>query len=183
MATGLFTYEHTDLSLADVIPISLGHVYRELDTPSQPRAFGIGMATNYDFEIDGSNGTWSSANLILPDARRVTYQRTSPGTSQWAVTFTTTSSPDQYYASTITWNGTGWTLALKNGTIMLFGIDSLLYAISDRNGNTVWIIRSPTTLNVTKHLVAQRPLDLAQLQFKRPGAERPGQHRSHRFVW
>ena len=148
-ATGIFTYDHTDLTLADVMPISLGHVYRELDTNTVSRAFGFNMATNYDFEVAPNNGSWSTATLILPDARRVSYQRTSSGTSQWGAAYTTTSSPDQYFASTIAWNGVGWTLTLKNGTITLFGLDSLLYSISDRNGNTVWIIRNPTTFNVT----------------------------------
>jgi hypothetical protein len=44
--SGLFLYQQTDLRLRDVVPIEFGHVYRELDTTS--RAFGIGMATNYD---------------------------------------------------------------------------------------------------------------------------------------
>jgi len=47
--TGIFTYEHTDLSLADVIPFTLTHTYRAQDTGS--RAFGIGVSDNYDVTL------------------------------------------------------------------------------------------------------------------------------------
>ncbi len=34
------------------------------DAPSLARAFGIGMATNYDYEIaQNSSGNWSTATL------------------------------------------------------------------------------------------------------------------------
>ena len=138
--TGLFTYDHTDLELSDVLPITLGRSYRELDTSS--RAFGIGMALNYDLEIVmDPSGSYSYVNLVLPNGAQVYYPRTSPGGDFLDGAYQHTSSPTIYFGSTITWNGNGWTLARKDGTMMIFGSQAMLTSIIDRNGNTIQIQR------------------------------------------
>jgi YD repeat-containing protein len=138
--TGIFLYDATDLVLHDVIPIRLARSYRELDTAS--RAFGIGMALNYDLlmRLDPS-GQYAYADLELPNAARVHYARTTSGNSFFGAVFQNSSSPTIYFGSTLTWNGSGWTLALKNGTQMLFNAASMLTSISDRNSNSIWIER------------------------------------------
>ncbi|MGH9828496.1 MAG: DUF6531 domain-containing protein, partial [Blastocatellia bacterium] len=148
MSTGISTYDHTDLSLQDVLPIQLGRSYRELDT--QPRSFGVGTAANYDLAISGdANGAWTAASLILPNAARVPYQRTSGGSGLAGAVFNASSTPGIYFGSILTWTGAGLTLRLRNGTQMLFGAGSLLASITDRNGNSVQVTRDPTTEHIT----------------------------------
>jgi hypothetical protein len=139
--TGIFTYEHTDLSLADVIPLTLTHTYRAQDTGS--RAFGIGVSDNYDMTLYvDTGGSYTYADLILADASDIHYVRTSSGTSYLDAVFQNTSSPTPFQGSTIIWTGDAWLLSMKDGTQLVFGAGSLLDSITDRNGNTLSI---PTT--------------------------------------
>ncbi len=138
--TGIFTYQQTDLTLSDVVPIQLGRSYRELDGTS--RAFGIGMAFNYDLEIvTDPSGNYSYVDLVLPDGAQVHYPRITPGGDFLDGAYQHTSSPTIYYGSTVTWNGSAWVLMRKDGTQMIFAIESMLTSITDRNGNTVQIQR------------------------------------------
>jgi RHS repeat-associated protein len=138
--TGLFTYDHTDLELSDVVPIKLARSYRELDGTS--RAFGVGMALNYDLEIVmDPSGNYSYVDLVLPDGAQVHYPRISPGGDFLEGVYQHTSSPTVYFGSTIKWAGSAWVLARKDGTQMTFGSDAMLTSVSDRNGNTVQIQR------------------------------------------
>jgi RHS repeat-associated protein len=148
--TGIFTYEHTDLTLQDVIPIRLARAYRELDTTS--RDFGIGMTNGYEFVVYAQadeSGAYNQADLILPDAGRVHYTRISTNTSLSGVVFQHSTSPTIYFGSKLYWNGNGWTVALKDGTLMTFYL-SRLWSITDRNGNTVQIQRDPVAANILK---------------------------------
>jgi YD repeat-containing protein len=141
LGTGLFTNEQTDLALSDVVPIELTRSYREKDTGSN--AFGVGMSDNYDIWISvDQGGQYTYADLILPDAGRIHYTRVSSGSSYIDAVFQANSSPTKYYGSKITWiSGTGWTLAMKDGSQMAFGGGSLVTALTDRNGNTVQVQR------------------------------------------
>ena len=138
--TGIFTYQQTDLELADVMPIQLGRSYRESDGSS--RAFGIGMASSYDLEIvTDPSGNYSYVNLVLPNGAQLYYPRISPGNDFLDGVYQHTSSPTIYFGSTISWNGSAWVLSRKDGTQMLFAIESMLTTITDRNGNSVQIQR------------------------------------------
>ena len=98
--TGIFTYDHTDLALSDVSPIQLTRSYRELDASS--RAFGFGMALNYDLEIImDPTGNYSYVNLVLPDGAQLYYPRISPGSDFLDGLYQHTSSPTIYFGSTI----------------------------------------------------------------------------------
>ena len=139
VGSGIFTYNHTDLELSDVTPIQLTRTYRENDTSSY--VFGVGIIDNYDLQIIvDSGGQYMYADLILPDAGRVHYIRTSSGTGFVDAVFQNVS-PTSYSGSTIAWSGSSWTLTLKDKTQMTFGYASMLTSITDRNGNTVQVQR------------------------------------------
>jgi len=141
--SGLFVYDHDDLTLPDVIPITLGRTYRETDTTTT--AFGIGMANVYDISVVAdAGGSYTYADLILPDAGRVHYVRTSSGSSYIDAVFQPGHTPSEFKGSTITWGiaNHGWLLRLRDGTQLKFGALSLLDSIQDRNGNTVTITRN-----------------------------------------
>jgi YD repeat-containing protein len=139
--TGLFVLEKTDLFLPDVVPIRLTRTYRPGDTVS--RAFGIGSAHDYEIFLTGALFSFSFVDLILPDGGRVHYDRVSSGTGFTDAVFEHTSTPSLFYKSRISWNGSGWDLRLKNGTVYVFGRHSgLLLGITDRFGNKISISRT-----------------------------------------
>jgi YD repeat-containing protein len=77
--------------------------------------------------------------------------RTSPGTGFPDAIFESTSTPGPYYKSTIVWNGAGWDLKLKDGTVFVFGENAPLQSIRDRYGNQITITRTNgRTGNITQ---------------------------------
>jgi RHS repeat-associated protein len=78
----------------------------------------------------------------MPDGARVHYVRISPGTLWTDAVFESTSVPGPFYKSKIAWNGNGWDLTLKDGTVYVFGNNAPLQAIRDRYGNQVTLTRT-----------------------------------------
>jgi len=137
--SGLFTSQTTDLYLPGPIPISLTRVYRQNDTNA--RAFGL--ATNFSYGMFlWSAQQYQQADLVMPDGARVHYIRTSPGTGFVDAVFESTSTPGPFYKSTIVWNGDGWNLTMKDGTVYVFGENRPLQRIRDRYGNQITLTRT-----------------------------------------
>jgi len=139
LSTGLFVLEKTDLVLPDTIPIALRRTYRPGDAASRP--FGIGSSHPYELFL-WSDNNYQELDLILPDGGRVYYVRVSSGTGFTDAVYEHTTTPSAFYKSYIYWNGTGWNLTLKNGTVLDFPDFGPLRAIRDRNGNQLTITRS-----------------------------------------
>lgn len=139
LATGLFAYEKTDLMIADTLPLMVSRTYRNGDTAT--RAFGIG--TNFDYGIFmWSAHQYQEADLVMPDGAKIHFVRTSAGAGWTDAVFECTASSTAFYQSKMVWNGNGWDLTLKDGTVYVFGENRPLQAIRDRYGNTVTLIRS-----------------------------------------
>jgi RHS repeat-associated protein len=186
--TGVFTYEHTDLQLSDVVPIQLTRSYRELDTSS--RSFGIGMASNYDLQIvQDLSGNYSYVDLVLPDGAQVYYARITPGNDFLDGVYQHTSSPSIYFGSTIRWSASAnaWLLARKDGIQMYFGLESMLTAIVDRNGNTVQIQRTTEfpngSINYNATLVTSPNGRWISLSYDSNGRVDSAQDNAGRTVW
>lgn len=140
LSTGLFVYDKTDLVLPDVIPIALTRTYRPGDPIS--RAFGRGSRHTYDLDLWRPNFTYESADLILPDGRRIHYVCSNPDAPLLGdLRFEHTETPTAFYKSTFRWNGSGWDLTLRDGTVYVFGDNAPLQSIRDRFGNTIRIVR------------------------------------------
>jgi len=88
---------------------------------------------------------YEEADLVLPDGARIHYVRVSDGTGwtdaifEHVETATTSATPTAFYKSVMSWNGNGWDLRLKDGTVYVFGENAPLQAIRDRYGNTIEI--------------------------------------------
>ncbi|MGH7622414.1 MAG: DUF6531 domain-containing protein, partial [Gemmatimonadaceae bacterium] len=143
-----------DLYEPDVIPLALTRTYESGDNLA--RVFGRGMTHPYAMFLWSAN-QYQEADLILPEGGKIHFVRTSSGTSYADAIFahqetlTTSATPTPFYKSTLTWNGIGWNLKLKNGTVYVFGENAPLQAIRDRYGNTVTITHaSGQTGNITR---------------------------------
>ncbi len=146
--TGLKVETVTDLTLSDVIPLTLTRTYRPRDTIS--RAFGLGASHSYDWFFVGSTNPYTYIDLILPDGGRIHFDRISPGTDNVSAVYEHTATGTRFYKARITWNSAyGWDLTLKDGTLYAFkdGFNATrpgqggLIKIVDRNGNIVTITR------------------------------------------
>jgi RHS repeat-associated protein len=139
LGTGLFVLEKTDVYLQDTMPIALTRTYRPGD--NQSRAFGIGATHPYDMFLWSVNN-YHEADLILPDGGRIHFVRISPGTGFTNAVYEHTSTPSVFYKSQLFWNGNGWDLKLKDGTVYVFADFAPLQSVRDRYGNQVSITRS-----------------------------------------
>jgi len=156
LSTGLFVVRKTDLVLPDVIPLAFTRTYRQGDSLSRP--FGIGATHPYEEFIVGDRNPYTYIDLILPDGGRIHYNRTSSGTGWTDAVYQHTATPTGFYGSIIAWNGNGWNLTLKNGTVYTFpdsaGLTNpakaALIGIKDRYGNQLTFTRDATTGNLTK---------------------------------
>jgi RHS repeat-associated protein len=139
LGTGLMVSEKTDLVEPGPAPIALSRTYRQGDGNSY--AFGIGQTMPYDLRLWSVNN-YQDADLILPDGGRVHYIRISPGTGFTDAVYEAQTTPTVFLKSKIAWNGNGWDLTLKDGTVYVFGDLAPLQSIRDRFGNTITIARS-----------------------------------------
>src|SRR5712691_6479050 len=143
-STGVFVLHKTDLSLPDVIPLALTRTYDSGD--GFARTLGRSMTHPYAMFLH-SELQYQQVDLILPEGGKIHYVRTSTGTGFMDAVFvhqetaTTSATPTAFYKSLIFWNGNGWNLTLKDGTVYVFGVEAPLQAIRDRYGNTVTITR------------------------------------------
>jgi RHS repeat-associated protein len=146
--TGLFVLQKTDFFIPDILPLALTRTYRPNDTVS--RSFGIGTTFPFDIFLFSAQ-QFQEADLILPDGGRVHYVRISPGVGFDDAEFEHTSTPTVFYKSRIKWNGNGWNLTLKDGTVYVFGETAPLQAIQDRYGNKITISRAGSPVgNITQ---------------------------------
>ncbi len=139
LGTGLFVLSKTDLIEPGPLPISLTRTYRPND--SQQRAFGNGTNFSLGFFLSSAQ-QYAEVDLVLPDGGKVHYVRTSPGTGWTDAIFRTTATPGAYFGSSVYWNGNGWDLRLRDGTVYVFGENAPLQSIRDRFGNSITLIRS-----------------------------------------
>ena len=147
LGTGLFIYDKTDLVLPDTIPIALTRTYRQND--SRSRAFGIGTTHNYDIFLVGDTTTYNYQELVTASGGRIRFDRTSPGIGFTTAVYRNNSVPGIWYKARISWNGVGWTLSRRDGTVLTFP-DSFsvttpqkaaLLSVTDRNGNVLELDR------------------------------------------
>jgi YD repeat-containing protein len=146
LGSGLYVQSRTDLYVGGVLPIAVIRTYRPGDYNS--RAFGVGMSLSYSSTLHSTN-QYQVVDLILPDGGLVHYTRivdpNNPTDNNWATAHFITNAPGPFYQSRIDWNGNGWTLVRKDGTVYTFGENAPLQSIQDRFGNKITVTRSNGT--------------------------------------
>ena len=138
LASGIFTYSKTDLSLPGPIPINITRVYRSEDETSSAwnnRAFGIGTRLNYDIFVYSSG---NNEYVSMPDSSSLTC---TPSGSEYVCN----SEPSGVWFGSVI-NGSN--LTRPDGTVYSFDpTTGLLLSISDRFTNSITISRGPFTEN------------------------------------
>jgi YD repeat-containing protein len=140
--SGLYESTQTDLSVNDVIPLTFTRGYNSGD--GNERALGNNSNDIYDTFLSGpalGQPAYQDATLNLIDGGTVHFTRISPGTGFDTAIFEAQSTSPQFYHATISWNGWGWNLTLRDGLTLMYGVDEPLQAIRDAQGNTVRIYR------------------------------------------
>lgn len=136
LGTGLLVDRHTDLSEPDTLPISLTRTWRQADSAVRP--FGLGQNFSYGIFLRSTN-QYQVADLVLPDSSLVHYTRVSSGTSWTDAFFMADPAPTEFDQSSLAWNGNGWDLTLRDGTIYVFGENEPLQSIRDPHGNQIML--------------------------------------------
>jgi hypothetical protein len=134
-------YEKTDLAVPDIIPINITRTYRNENSFIGP--FGRGVLHPFDIYLTFTTTCYcyQSIVLVLPDGGEVVYDRISPGGGFADAEFEATKSPT-FYKSRVKWNGTGWDLTFKDGSVWFFPEESPIQSMRDRYGNTTYLTRT-----------------------------------------
>ncbi|MEU4620132.1 RHS repeat-associated core domain-containing protein [Actinoplanes sp. NPDC023801] len=143
-STGLLVDETVDLTVDDIVPIEIKRTYQQGDVDT--RAFGVG--TNFDYGLfpwspgQIGNFDFQQFDLVQPDGSKIHYFRTSPGNDYAGAIFKADPTPTRYDGSTVAWNGDGWDVKLRDGTVYVLGDESPVQEIRDKFGNTTTITRA-----------------------------------------
>ncbi len=146
-ATGFFINTETDMSIPDVIPISVTRTYMSNDTAVH--AFGIGTNFTYAMHLYTPDSN-SDVYLVLSDGSQVHYALQSTSPYIWK----NLDSPSAFYGSVMEYfPGNGQanltqdliTVTLVDKTVLTFASDASqnqLLSMADSNGNTVRVTLS-----------------------------------------
>ncbi|MEV4640471.1 RHS repeat-associated core domain-containing protein [Actinoplanes sp. NPDC049548] len=149
LSTGLLTDAHTDLTVADSMPLSVTRRYWQGD--DEAREFGVGVTGTYGMFLH-SEKQYEQVDLYVPGGTKVHFVRTSPGTSYSDAVFEARDTAGEYRGAVVSFGsdpalGTshGWRLKRRDGVTMVFPMYSPVLAIRDRNGNQITMTRSEGT--------------------------------------
>ena len=143
LASGLFSRSMTDLSISDILPISLTRSYMSSD--ANYRDFGLGMSLSYEMFPEltgGSTGTAAAEEysqlVIETPTSGIAFQNTTPAYGDFSdALFVAQTQPGPFLGAQATWTGNGFAVKQRNGMLYAFGYHSPLTYMQDRFGNRV----------------------------------------------
>lgn len=112
----LFPIE-TDLYVTDSMPLAFTRTYYPTD--DWARKFHVHLPHVYDPYLTGSRFPYTYSNWLLPDRQTIHFERISPGTGFADYVAECNSNVLSFGGSRIAWNGSGWDLALTDGSTYL----------------------------------------------------------------
>lgn len=116
--SGLYVRTTVDFSIDDTIPLAVQRTYRNNDHFS--RTFGVGTNHPYDMFLTGDAVKFTYVSVITADGAPIRFERISPGTGYADAVFEHTATPTIFLGARMAWNGTGWTVQLKDGSSYKF---------------------------------------------------------------
>jgi YD repeat-containing protein len=137
----------TDLFVPGAMALSVTRCYRSWDSFS--RTFGQNTAFSWDLFPVGSRQPYTYVEIIPCDGNRLRYERISKGTGYADAVYEHRTTNTAFLGSRISWNGNGWDLRLRDGSLYLFpesyhakkSIDGALIEFRDVNGLAVKLER------------------------------------------
>ena len=96
--------------------------------------------------------------MILPDGQRIRYNciEGADCSNYVPARLEHTATQTEFYKSIISWNGVGWDLTMKDGTVYMFADNGKPTAIRDKLGNQLMISRG--TGRLPARIVSARPM-------------------------
>ena len=118
LSTGVYSRENEDLIVRGTPPLILKRTY--LSGYNRPLAFGIGTTHSGDIWLRGDGQRFQWAELILDSGRRVTFQRTSHGTSVTNAMYMHRDGLPGWAGARLGWTGMHWALRRRSGALSVF---------------------------------------------------------------
>nr|WP_312249989.1 RHS repeat-associated core domain-containing protein [Stenotrophomonas geniculata] len=136
LRTGRFTYQETDISIADVMPLILGRNYRPSD--SVKREFGIGTGAGFNYRIARKN-SYAQMQLVLPNGTPLVFQQTSGSEAYGTWRYNGKHGFSGAVLASESEGGWKYRLKLRDGSQMTFEQYSpnRIKTVQDRFGNTI----------------------------------------------
>jgi hypothetical protein len=117
-STGFYTRENDDLVVRSTPPLILRRTYRSGYRVS--RQFGIGTTHPGEVWLRGDGQKFQWAELILATGHRISFRRTSPGTSFFNAMYLHRSSRREWDSARLGWTGLNWVMRLPDGSVSYF---------------------------------------------------------------
>jgi len=138
----------TDLVVPGETPLSVTRCYRAWDTHS--RTFGRNTALSWDLFPVGSRQPYTFIDVVPCDGYSFRYVRISKGTGYADAVYEHRITNTPFLGSRISWNGNGWDLKLRDGSLYLFPesyyakrpVDGALIEFRDKTGTVVKMDRA-----------------------------------------
>jgi YD repeat-containing protein len=117
-STGFYTRENDDLVVRSTPPLILRRTYRSGYRVS--RQFGIGTTHAGEVWLRGDGQKFQWAELILATGHRISFHRTSPGTSFFNAMYLHRSARREWDGARLGWTGLNWVMRLPDGGVAYF---------------------------------------------------------------
>jgi YD repeat-containing protein len=118
LATGMYTRENEDLIVRGTPALILKRTY--LSGYHKALPFGIGTTHSGDIWIRGDGERFQWAELILDSGKRVSFQRTSSGTSFANAMYEHREGLPGWAGARLGWTGVHWALRRRSGALFVF---------------------------------------------------------------
>ena len=140
LRVGTLITRTSDLFVAGKIPLAATRCYRSWDNTA--RTLGRNTALSWDLFPIGSRQPYTYIEIITCDGQRLRYERISKGTGYADAVYEHRETATPFLGSRFSWNGNGWDLKLRDGSLYLFPesyyakkpIDGALTGFHDANG-------------------------------------------------
>lgn len=144
---GNLVTRNSDIFLPGNPPLSVTRCYRAWESLS--RTYGQNTALSWDLFPIGSRQPYTYIEIIPCDGNTLRYERISKGTGYADAVYEHRATNTPFLGSRISWNGSGWDLKLRDGSLYLFpesyyakkSIDGALSQIRYTSGVVVKMVR------------------------------------------
>ena len=138
----------TDLFIPGSIPLAATRCYRSWDNTD--KTFGRNATLSWDLYPTGSRQPYTYVDVNTCDGNQLHFQRISKGTGYADAVYEHRATATAFLGARFSWNGNGWDLKLRDGSIYVFPesyyakkpVDGAVIRFRDAQGRSVKLERS-----------------------------------------